>query len=119
MQSCGNAAPAGQAPHAGAVQVLRCAEAEVGTALRWSLAAGMDIVCPASHVPSQEGCTDAGDWRYGGGDSTPCGGGSRGSGDSSGLPDTPPHGSGDAEAWHDCRSSRGSSASSGGGGDAW
>ena len=64
-----HAAPAGQAPHAGAVQVLRCAEAEVGTALRWSLAAGMDIVCPASHVPSQEGCTDAGDWRDGGGDS--------------------------------------------------
>jgi hypothetical protein len=107
-------ASAEAAPHAPAVKVLRAAEAEVGTALRWSLAAGMDIVCPACHLPSQEGC--GGDAGAGRGDELQCG--SRGRSDCGGsaasLPDTPPHWAVGEEAWFDCRS-RGSSASSGGG----
>ena len=102
------------APHAPAVKVLKAAEAEVGSALRWSLAAGMDIVGPACNLPSQEGCDDAGGcWREGevqrGGRRSSDTGGGSGS-----LPDTPPHGPMDEDTWFDCRS-RGSSASSGGG----
>ena len=96
------------------MKVLKAAEAVVGTALRWSLAAGMDIVGPACHLPSQEGCGDAGGcWREG--EMHWAGRGRSDSGGSSAsLPDTPPHGSVGEDAWFDCRS-RGSSASSGGG----